>query len=110
MLALLVVVAAAAAAPLPPQAARCEQILRENIVPFWRDKAIDRANGGYQIAFGPAGEVKPPAEKMIVTQARTLWLFARLARAGYGKEHLRHAEHGFRFLRDRMWDAKHGGF
>jgi mannose/cellobiose epimerase-like protein (N-acyl-D-glucosamine 2-epimerase family) len=90
---------------------RLEKILTENIAPFWYDKAIDKRGGGYTINFGPRGEAKGPGTKMIVTQARTVWLFARLARAGYKRaEYLRAAEHGYRFLREKMWDRKNGGF
>jgi cellobiose epimerase len=90
---------------------RLEKILTENIAPFWYDKAIDKRHGGYTINFGPQGEPKGPGTKMIVTQARTVWLFSRLARAGYKREeYLRAAEHGYRFLREKMWDKKNGGF
>jgi mannose/cellobiose epimerase-like protein (N-acyl-D-glucosamine 2-epimerase family) len=88
-----------------------ERILKENIVPFWYGKSLDRKNGGYTINFGPAGEPKDAPTKMIVTQARTLWLFSRLARAGYGgDECLEAADLGYRFLKEKMWDAEHGGF
>jgi mannobiose 2-epimerase len=40
-----------------------------------------------------------------------MWLFARLARAGYGGvEYIEAAEHGYRFLKEKMWDAENGGF
>lgn len=88
-----------------------EKILTENIASFWHTKSIDRANGGYTINFGPKGEPKGEGTKMIVTQARTVWLFSRLARAGYGgKEYIDAADVGYRFLREKMWDAKNGGF
>lgn len=46
-----------------------------------------------------------------MTQARLLWLFARLARGPYGRpEHLRAADWGCGFLLDAFWDAEHGGF
>ena len=90
---------------------RLEKILKGNIASFWFTKSIDRVNGGYTINFGPNGESKGPGTKMIVTQARTLWLFSRLARAGYGgKENLDAADVGYRFLKEKMWDAKNGGF
>jgi mannobiose 2-epimerase len=48
---------------------------------------------------------------MIVTQARTMWLFTRLARAGYGDdEYIEAAGHGYRFLKEKMWDQENGGF
>jgi len=90
---------------------RFEKILKENIASFWYAKSIDRVNGGYTINFGPKSEPKGEGTKMIVTQARTVWLFSRLARAGYGgKEYLDAADVGYRFLKDKMWDAKNGGF
>jgi len=90
---------------------RLEKILTENIAPFWYEKSLDRQHGGYIISFGPTGELKTPATKMIVTQARTVWLFSRLARAGYRRaEYLDAAELGVRFLKEKMWDPTHGGF
>jgi len=85
---------------------KLEKILNENIASFWYSKSLDRENGGYTINFGPKGELKGEGTKMIVTQARTVWLFSRLARAGYGKKYLEAAEMGYRFLKDKMWDAK----
>ena len=88
-----------------------EKILTENIAPFWYDKSLDHDHGGYIINFGPAGESKGPGTKMIVTQARTVWLFSRLARAGYRRnDYLEAAELGYKFLRDKMWDQTNGGF
>jgi mannobiose 2-epimerase len=90
---------------------RLERILRENILAFWLPRCLDRERGGYIINFDRQGREIPGGVKMIVTQARMVWLFSRLARAGYcGKECLDAAEHGYRFLRDRMWDAENGGF
>ena len=90
---------------------RLERILTENIAPFWYDKSLDREHGGYLINFGPQGEPQGPGTKMIVTQARTVWLFSRLARAGYRREeYLDAAALGYRFLTEKMWDPDHGGF
>ncbi len=88
-----------------------EKILRENIASFWYTKSLDRINGGYIINFGPKGESRGGGTKMIVTQARTLWLFSRLVRAGYGGgEYMEAADLGYRFLKEKMWDEKNGGF
>jgi mannobiose 2-epimerase len=93
-----------------------EKVLKDNIVAFWYPKCLDRENGGYIINFGPLGESRGPGTKMIVTQARMVWLFSALARAGYrspglgNKELLEAADIGYRFLRERMWDARNGGF
>lgn len=90
---------------------RLEKILTENIAAFWYPKCVDQKNGGYTISYDGEGKLTPGGVKMIVTQARNLWFFARLARAGYKRdEYLAAADHGFRFLRDKMWDQKNGGF
>ena len=90
---------------------KLERILNGNIVPFWYEKSLDRENGGYIINFDEQGQRKRPGTKMIVTQARTLWLFSRMARAGYRREeYLDAAEIGYRFLTEKMWDQTHGGF
>jgi cellobiose epimerase len=81
------------------------------VVRFWYPRVIDRVHGGYRVAFAADGTPMADGSKMIVTQARMLWLFARLARAGYRAPEMREAAtHGYRFLADRMWDRQHGGY
>ena len=88
-----------------------ERNLRRNVIPFWFPRSVDRTHGGYLIHHGPDGEPLAGGTKAIVTQARTLWLASRLLRSGFAQPSLREAaDAGFRFLRDRMWDAEHGGF
>lgn len=102
-----------AAAPPAPAAylAKLDANLRKNIVPFWYPATLDRVNGGYVINHDASGKANPAGSKGIVTQSRQLWLFSRLARAGYDpKPMLEAADHGFAFLRDKMWDHKNGGF
>ncbi|MBI4891075.1 MAG: AGE family epimerase/isomerase [Acidobacteria bacterium] len=102
-----------AQAPLPSAIVpEMEKVLNGNIVAFWYPKTIDAKYGGYTLNHGPNGEWKGDAPKMIVTQARMVWLFARLARAGHGDRArmLQAADHGYRFLMDKMWDPVHGGF
>ena len=90
---------------------RLEKILSENIAPFWLAKSLDRENGGYIINSGPAGEPSGTGTKALVTQARMVWYFARMARAGRDvQQNLAAAEIGYRFLKEKMWDAKNGGF
>ncbi len=102
-----------AAAEPPPRAfiPRLEENLRKNIIPFWYPATLDRVNGGYLINHDAGGKANPAGSKGIVTQARQLWLFSRLARGGYDSQAmLDAAEHGFNFLREKMWDRKNGGF
>lgn len=88
-----------------------EKNLRENVVKFWFPRTVDTVNGGYTINHDAKGQQLPGGTKAIVTQARQLWLASRLLRSEYSTPGLREAaDAGFRFLRDRMWDAEHGGF
>ena len=106
----------------PPSAAsldafipRLERALHENVNPFWFPRSLDREQGGYMINHDPAGLPNGRSSKMIVTQARMVWYFSRMVRAGMTKPATRAqfaeaAEHGFQFLRAKMWDAAHGGY
>lgn len=88
-----------------------ERILTENIIPFWYPKVIDFEDRGYRLNHDLKGNWRGPANKHLVTQARTLWFFSRLARTEYGTtEHLDAARQGYEFLRDRMCDKQFGGF
>jgi len=88
-----------------------EKNLTTAILGFWYPRSIDREHGGYIVDFDAAGRFKGEAPKMIVTQARMLWLSSRLFREGRGGAEMReNARQGYRFLMDHMWDAEHGGF
>ena len=90
---------------------RLETNLTENIVAFWYPKTLDRTNGGYILNHDIDGRLKGPGTKMIVTQARMVWFYSHLARTGHGgREYLEAADIGYRFLKDKMWDPKNGGF
>jgi mannobiose 2-epimerase len=85
--------------------------LDENVLRFWYPDTIDREHGGFLIDHDAAGRFKGEAPKAIVTQARMVWLSARLVREGRGGDAMREAaRQGYRFLMDRMWDKTHGGF
>lgn len=77
------------------------------MIPFWR-RVVDEKCGGYQLNHDATGYWRGPSEKVLVTQARTLWFFARLTRAGLAGPGP--AANGYQFMRDRMWDKAHGGF
>lgn len=88
-----------------------EQVLTENVIPFWYPQVIDFEDGGYRLNHDLKGNWRGPANKRLVTQARTLWFFSRLARTEYGTtKHLDAARQGYEFLRDRMCDKQFGGF
>lgn len=94
---------------------RLEKALYENANPFWFPRCLDREQGGYAINHNAQGLPNGRSSKMIVTQARMVWYFSRMVRAGMTKPATKAqvteaAEHGLRFLRTKMWDQKHGGY
>ena len=92
-------------------AAELERLLTRNLLGFWDERIVDGDHGGYLLAHDEFGRLNGTPERYLVTQARTLWFFSRLARSRWALPvHLEWASHGYRFLRDHMWDATHGGF
>ena len=88
-----------------------ERVLTTNIIPFWYPGTIDTSKGGFRLNHDGVGTWRGVANKCLVTQARTLWFFSRLANSKYEtREYLAAATHGYEFLRDKMWDQQFGGF
>jgi mannobiose 2-epimerase len=103
--------ARAADSPFADLAPSIEKNLSQAVIAFWYPKSIDREDGGYLIDFDAHGAFKGEGPKMIVTQARMLWLSSRLIRERRGGDQMREAaRQGYRFLMDHMWDREHGGF
>ena len=87
------------------------QHLHKHVIHPWYPRILDEDDGGflsdYDASWQPTGE----QDKMIVTQARHVWTPSRLARTLDEKEkYLKIAQHGARFLREKMWDRENGGF
>ncbi len=85
--------------------------LTEELLPFWLERVCDTVNGGYITHFDEHGNDTGENEKSLIAQARTIFTMSYAHRFGYGKGRCRdYAEHGVRFLLDRMWDTEFGGF
>lgn len=85
--------------------------LEDHVVDFWYPRSIDDEHGGFILSYDDEGAFAGNEDKMIVTQARMTWVFARLTRTDVvDGEYIDAADHGFAFLRDAMWDDDHGGF
>ncbi|HEY8537048.1 MAG TPA: hypothetical protein VIL25_11380, partial [Vicinamibacterales bacterium] len=94
-------------ADLRAVAPELEANLTRNIIPFWYPHTIDTEYGGFLLDHDASGRFRGTAPKMLVTQARMVWLSARLHRDGRGGEAMREAaRQGYRFLMDRMWDRE----
>jgi len=98
--------------PRPFTAETLRSSLQKDLVAPWYPRAVDSLHGGFLSDFGPGWTPDGPQNKFIVTQARHVWTAARLHRAHPRPDsmYLRVARHGIEFLRDTMWDERHGGF
>lgn len=88
-----------------------ENSLRNELLNKWYPQSMDTVYGGFLTTFTYDFKPTGQQDKMIVTQARHTWTNAKASQlypaANYYKTG---AKHGFRFLKDVMWDKKHGGF
>jgi mannobiose 2-epimerase len=91
-----------------------ETTLEDNVLDFWFPRCIDEDGGGFLTSYDVEGEFAGNGNKQIVTQARMVWLTARLAREGFDdafdEDYLAIADHGMAFLLEEMWDDENGGF
>lgn len=87
-----------------------EQSLHD-VLNNWYPKSVDEDAGGFYSTFTYDFKLTGPQDKMIVTQARHVWTNAKASLLFPEVVHYRtSAEHGFHFLRDKMWDQQYGGF
>ena len=88
-----------------------EHSLQTETLAKWYPQSRDTVYGGFLSDF--SFDFKPTGnqDKFIVTQARHTWTNAKASLRYPEEAHYREsAAHGFRFLRDVMWDKTHGGF
>ena len=92
-------------------ASEMEMWMKKACIDPWYPACIDAAYGGFFSDFNYKWELDGNQNKMIVTQSRHVWT-ASILFEHYPDEDLYHevARHGFEFLKDKMWDSKHGGF
>jgi cellobiose epimerase len=86
------------------------EALEEGILKRWYPLVLDKEWGGYFSNVTCDWEIPVEQEKMIVTQARHIWTLSKVADFFRHPEYESMALHGFRFLRDSMWDHRFGGF
>jgi mannobiose 2-epimerase len=88
-----------------------EKLLIDGLLRKWYPLAIDSECGGYFTNIRYDWTLALEQEKMIVSQARHVWATARAAAfLPDGSAYEEYARHGFRFLREAMWDRQFGGF
>jgi mannobiose 2-epimerase len=88
-----------------------ENSLKNESLAKWYPQAMDTVYGGFLSSF--TFDFKPTGDqdKMIVTQARHTWTNAKaFIRYPDVKYYRTGTIHGFKFLKDFMWDKQYGGF
>ena len=92
--------------------AEISESLNKQLLDVWYPRTIDSISGGFLSDFNYKWDMKGPQNKMIVTQSRHIYTCSSAAEFYPEKKahYLKIANHGFRFLKDKMWDSKLGGF
>jgi len=87
-----------------------EQVLQYDF-DLWYPLTIDTVYGGFFSDVNYKWELSGVQNKMIVTQARHIWSNANaVSFYGRNKKYLDIAEHGYKYLKNVMWDKDYGGF
>jgi len=89
-----------------------EESLAQMILRPWYPRIIDSAYGGYIADLEYDWTCSETSrEKVLVQQSRHLWTTSFVHEYDpQMEEFLKYAAHGFRFMRDHMWDDDFGGF
>lgn len=92
-------------------AGEMERALRRHVMDAWFPRCLDLERGGFLCDFDRRWTARGAQPRMLEFQARQTRAAARLALA-YPREGrwAEYALHGFRNLRDTMWDRDHGGW
>jgi len=95
----------------PSFASELLSALSDGILKRWYPLVVDREHGGFLTNLDCDWAIAPAQEKMVVTQARHVWTLSKAVGFLDGlSDYELFARQGFLFLKERMWDEKHGGF
>lgn len=83
----------------------------KSLLNTWYPLLIDTVNGGYWTNLEHDWKISDKQDKMLVTQARGLWTASKAAGIFPDNPVLKKAaDHGFKFLAEKMWDKQNQGF
>jgi mannobiose 2-epimerase len=92
-------------------AAEMEKSIKTEMLNKWYPQSVDKEYGGFLSTFTYDFQPTGPQDKMIVTQARHVWSNSKASLLYPNIQHYKSsAAHGFKFLREVMWDKTYGGF
>jgi len=99
------------AAEREAMASEMEAVLRRHVMETWFPRCVDTRDGGFSSDFDRRWRPGPDTDRMLEFQGRQTRSAAKLAIAYPAEgQWAEYALHGFRYLRDVMWDGKHGGW
>ncbi|MFC2157129.1 AGE family epimerase/isomerase [Acidobacteriota bacterium] len=85
--------------------------LKNELLPFWTDRILDREFGGFLTYFDRDGNPTGETDKALLSQVRSLYSLSAAHRAGYGGGKLIElAYRGYEFLIHNFWDKQHQGW
>jgi mannobiose 2-epimerase len=83
--------------------------LREDILPFWMNYAVDQENGGFYGEVSSERLPVPHAPKGGILNSRILWTFSHAYHVYKDPAYLKMAERAYHYVSDHLWDAEHAG-
>jgi len=86
-----------------------EHALRD-VLNAWFPRCVDTENGGFRCDFNQRWKLCGPQLRMLEYQARVTRTATRISALPRFEGYRDIADHGFRYLRDVMWDHEYGGW
>ncbi|UCH15028.1 MAG: AGE family epimerase/isomerase [Bacteroidales bacterium] len=87
-----------------------DKSLRHDLLDAWYPVSLDTVHGGFLSDFTYNWKPRGSQNKMLVSQTRHIWTASEAAIFYKDDRYRGIAEHGFSFLKDKMWDKEYGGF
>ncbi len=91
-------------------AGEMENSLKKELLDAWYPRSLDTVYGGFLDNFSWNWKPGSQQNKMLVTQTRHVWTTSEAAMFYNDDSYKKIAGHGYRFLKNKMWDEKYGGF
>jgi mannobiose 2-epimerase len=86
------------------------QELQGNLLPFWRERSLDHAAGGFAAEMANDGTLSGSAPKGLILNARLLWTFSALYRDLEDERDLALAHRAYDYLDTYFRDRECGGY
>lgn len=83
--------------------------LIRDILPYWMDRTIDKAYGGFVGRINGSNQLDPKSGKGGVLNARILWTFSAAYNKFKDPKYLETADRAFAYLIDNFMDKENGG-